>query len=175
MIGAALPRPMRPAVLAPLCLLVLLLTGCGVSFSEDFDGTELFKSIRLEGELETDAELTVTVSVNQGYPVPVHVACYYEDGSKLTDDQLKLAFQERATRIGDEVLLPAAGATPGDDVERRELSFHFRIGQPGEYFLACLTPAAPENGLGRAFTIERDRDAPLPTPTPGTRAESTGQ
>lgn len=151
-------------------LLLLVSTGCGVSFSESFDGTELFKSVRLAGELKTGSELTLTLNVNQGYPVPVQVACYYEDGSKLSDDQLKLAFQERATYIGGKELPAAVDHKPGDDVVREDLVFKFTIDEPGEYFLACLTPAAPENGLGRLFEIENADGSPRATPTPGTRA-----
>lgn len=153
----------------PLLLLVLS-AGCGVAFSDDFDGTELFKSIRLTGELRAGSELTLTLNVNQAYPVPVQVSCYYEDGDKLTDDQLKLAFQERATYIGGVELPAAAGHKPGDDVVREDFVFKFSIAEPGEYFLACLTPAAPENGLGRLFEIEDGDGDPEATPTPGSRA-----
>jgi hypothetical protein len=132
---------------------VLFSTACGVQFREDFDGTELFKAIDLQGERIPGSVLEVSVSVNSVYPVPVQVACFYEDGSKLTDDQYKLAFHERATSIGDEVLPATIGRKPGDDVERRQLRFSFRVDEPGDYFVACLTPAAPDNGLGRSFTI----------------------
>lgn len=125
-------------------------------FSESFNGTELFKAIELQGERVVGSTLELTVSLNPAYPVPVQIACYYEDGSKLTDDQHKLAFQERATPIGEEVLRPATGRRPGDDVERRQLTFRFKVEEPGDYFLACLTPAAPENGLGRLFTISEE-------------------
>ena len=130
-------------------------------FSESFDGTELFKGLSLKGEMVTGQPLELALTVNQAYPIPVHVACYYEDGSKLTDDQYKLAFEQRAQPIGDEVLPAATGRSPGDKVERRELTFRFSVPEPGDYFLACLTPAAPENGLGRMFTI-RDPDRPAP-------------
>jgi hypothetical protein len=139
-----------------------LACGCGVRFRDDFDGTELFKSIVLQGERVAGATLEVTVGLNQAYPVPVHVACFYEDGSKLTDDQLKLAFHERATPIGEEVLPPVSGRDPGDEVERREVSFRFRVDEPGDYFVACLTPAAPDNGLGRSFTISESASGSAP-------------
>ena len=99
------------------------------------------------------SELAVTIVVNQAYPVPVRIACYYEDGDKLSDDQLKLTFQERATLVGEKVLDPAPGHSPQDDVEDEELTFRFRVEEPGDYFVACLTPSAAENGLGLQFDI----------------------
>jgi hypothetical protein len=155
----------------PLLLLVVS-TGCGVTFSESFEGTELFKSIRLTGDLKVGSELTLTLNVNQGYPVPVQVGCYYEAGSRLTDDQLKLAFQERATFIGGEELPAALDHKPGDDVVREDLVFKFTIDEAGEYFLACLTPAAPENGLGHLFEIVNADGSPAATPTPGPSARA---
>jgi hypothetical protein len=147
-----------------LCLLLIVLfaSGCGVRFRDDFRGTELFKSIVLEGERVAGATLEVTVGLNHGYPVPIQIACFYEDGSKLTDDQLKLAFHERATPIGEEVLPPVFGRKPDDEVERTEVSFRFSVEEPGDYFVACLTPAAPDNGLGRSFTISEPTSGSAP-------------
>jgi hypothetical protein len=131
-----------------------LLAGCGVSFSDDFDGTELFKAIRLDGERAVEAELVVTVTVSQGYVVPVRIACMYEDGFRLTDDQLKMDFSERAIVVGDEVLDPAPkGTHPDDEREEQDVSFRFRVREPGDYFLACFTPHAPDNGLSLSFEI----------------------
>jgi hypothetical protein len=151
--------PNKPFRFVLALLIAGLTSACGVSFSDDFDGTELFKGIRLEGERAIDSELVVTVTVNQAYVMPVRVACMYEDGYRLTDDQLKMDFSERAVRVGEEVLDPAPqGTHPGDDVERRDLSFRFRVPEPGDYFLACFTPHAPDNGLSLSFEIP-PRDA----------------
>jgi hypothetical protein len=146
---------------APLFFVILAIahTGCGVSFHDQFFGTELFRSLEIDGEKVVDSDLTVTIMYTQGYPVPVRVACYYEDGSRLTEDQQKLAFQERATKVGETVLPAAEGERPGTDLPEKKLSFHFSIDEPGNYFLACLTPAAPENGLGQAFEIRSEKDA----------------
>ncbi|HLF79444.1 MAG TPA: hypothetical protein VJB57_18335 [Dehalococcoidia bacterium] len=141
----------RATGLPRLLLLALLLpplTACGVSFSETFDGTEMFKTISLAGERAPNAQLTVTVAFTQTYPVPVELACFYESGDKLSDDDYRVAFQERAKRIGEVVLPPY---TP--PLKREVVSFDFSVPEPGNYFLACLTPAAADNGLGLLFTI----------------------
>ena len=121
---------------------------CGVSFRSEFKGTEIFKSISISGERTVGSELTLTLEVAQPYPVPVQIACYYEDDEQLTDDQQKVAFQERAPLIGQTVLPPNIGSAPQDKVDKQRLSFRFKISQPGEYFVACITPAAAENGYG---------------------------
>jgi hypothetical protein len=141
----ALPR------LVSLVVLLSTLTACGVSFHETFDGTETFKSISLAGDRSVGSELTLTVTVAQIYPVPVVIACFYEDSDHLTDDDNRVAFQERAKRIGETVLPPAT--LP---IERQLLTFDFSVAEPGRYFLVCMTPAAADNGMYLLFTI---RDA----------------
>jgi hypothetical protein len=129
-------------------MLLPVLAGCGVSFHEDFDGTELFKTIWLSGDRVVDSTLTVTLTVTQTYAVPLELACYYENSDKLTDDDYRVAFQERAKRIGEAVLEPYA-----PPLEREVLTFDFSVPEPGKYFLACMTPASPDNGLGVQFTV----------------------
>jgi hypothetical protein len=131
----------------------ILASACGLRFSDDFEGTELFKSLTLEGERVTGAELQLLLVLNPSYPVPLRIACFYEDGDQLTDDQLKLSFEERATQISDVILGPALGRRPDDEVEPLEMTVRFRVPEPGDYFVACLTPAAPDNGLGLSFAI----------------------
>jgi len=134
-------------------LLLLALPACGVAFRSDFEGTEVFKSISLSGERVVGSELTLNVEVAQPYPVPILVTCYYEDPEALTDDELMVAFQERAPVIGKKVLPPREGGDPQDKVEKQKLSFTFKVDQPGSYFAACLTPGAAENGYGLSFTV----------------------
>jgi hypothetical protein len=86
---------------------LLSLTACGVDFASSFDGTELFKSIQLSGERRLGSELTVTVMVNPVYPTSVQIGCYYEDDERLTNDQAKLDFADRAIKVGEVVLEPA--------------------------------------------------------------------
>ncbi len=171
--------------LATAMLAALLMAGCGgriagVRFSEESEGTEFFKTLWLTGEgIVTPAggaspcsnqgggvwtctgvtKLTVNMGITNGYPVPVRVACYYEDPDTVTDDQEKLTFHERAKLIGERVLAAREGRRPDEgkddakELPEETLSFPFDAPPPGKYFLACLTPAAADNGLGLDFTI----------------------
>jgi hypothetical protein len=136
-----------------LAALAALLTACGVEFGGSNGGTEVFKEIEVEGELLANREVVLAVEVNQAYSVPLLVACYYEDPDDLTDDEKQIAFQERATFIGERELPASNAESPGDDVERQVLRFPFSVPEPGSYFAACLTPAAPENGIGTDFEL----------------------
>jgi hypothetical protein len=130
-----------------------------VQFGAASDDTELFKDLDLVGDRFANRELVLALEVNQAYPVPVRVACYYEDRENLTEDEEKVAFEERATLIGERVL-PASGAdAPEDEVPRETLQFAFSVPEPGTYFAACLTPASPENGIGLEFDLRSAIDA----------------
>lgn len=147
-----LPKPKAAAVLS--LLLLLCLPACGVKFSEDFDGTELFKSIVLEGDRSPGAQLTLRLGVAQGYPVPVRFMCIYEDEDRLTEDQNRVSFFERAVVVAEEIVPPAEARTPADEgIPRREYVFSFRAPGEGSYFLACFTPAAEDNGISLTFRV----------------------
>lgn len=128
-------------------------TACGIQFSGPSNETELFKSISVTGDLNAGSALTVTVSVAQAYSVPVTVACFYEMPETLTKDQKDLRFSERAIKIGESLLQPSPPVHPGDGGTLKSVIFNFSIPEPGDYFLACLTPAAPENSLGISFRV----------------------
>jgi hypothetical protein len=152
------PGELNPAsVRRQLVLVVFLLAlpACGVSFRSNFEGTEVFKKLSVSGERVAGAELTLNLEVAQPYPVPLQIVCYVEDSDKLTEDQKNVAFQERAPRIAEAVLPARVGGDPQDKVENQTLSFKFKLDEPGEYFLACLTPAAAENGYGVTFRVKR--------------------
>jgi hypothetical protein len=153
------PRNLRLQVLSRLFLVPLAglgLTACGVAFSSTFEGTEMFKGISLDGPMTPGSEITLTLDLNPSYPIPVEIACYYEDDDTLSDDEMKLAFHDRAVPAGRRTIEPAEpGTAPGDDVENRTEVFTFPApSKPGDYFIACLTPAAPDNGIGVSFEIE---------------------
>ena len=152
---------LRPSSLQRLliALTLLLLPACGVSFGGGSDDTELFKDLEIEGDLFANRELVLAVEVNQAYSVPVRVACYYEDRENLTEDEEKVAFQERATLIGERTLPASDAESPGDDVPHETLRFAFSVPDPGTYFAACLTPASPENGIGLEFELRPAIDA----------------
>src|SRR4051812_37272462 len=107
MIRGDLLHPAKTIPLLVALTLLLLTTACGVAFHETFDGTEVFKSISLNGDRVPNSQLTLNLTVAQTYPVPVTVSCFYDNEDKLTDDDYRVAFQERATRIGEIVMPPA--------------------------------------------------------------------
>ncbi len=139
---------------------MLALPACGIAFSSDFDGTEVFRDFSLDspdlvdGDFPAGSPIEVSLTVNQAYPVPVAISCRYEDVD-ITDDQRKVAFNERATSVFETVLPANPGHEPGDDedVPDQDFDFEFTVSQPGDYFIACFTVAAPENGTGRGFTV----------------------
>jgi hypothetical protein len=138
---------------------------CGVAFHDKFEGTEFFKRMTVcdqAGRCTTGATrqypsgtaLKIDLTVTQGYPVPVEVACYYEDESHLTDDQKQVVFHERAALAAKTVLSPATEGRPNQKhLPEQHLTFDLTIVAPGDYFLACLTPASGDNGLGVGLKI----------------------
>src|SRR5581483_4008076 len=120
---------------------VFLSPFCGVSFREHFEGTETFKSIAVDGDKVVGGKLTLSVVVTQTYPVPLSISCYYEDATKLTDDQKKVALQERAAKIGETVLPPATDRKPQDKLDksqRQTLTYDFTVPESGQYFAVCI-------------------------------------
>src|SRR3989304_3897617 len=112
MIRGGLLTPPFARFLIILITLAALPT-CGVELKETFEGTEVFKGIALSGERVAGGELTMTLTVSQGYAVPVRIACLYENRSTRPPGWQKLAFEERATLIGGTVLPADVGAKPG--------------------------------------------------------------
>src|SRR5438067_12648479 len=102
---------------------VLFLAGglrCGVSFHDSFTGTEVFKQMSVcdeansctlgrDHQFAAGSKLKIDLAIAQDYPVPVEVACYYDDESHLSDDDKKVVFQERAEVAGRTVLPPTPG------------------------------------------------------------------
>jgi hypothetical protein len=151
------PHELSPASIRQrlvLLALLLALPACGVSFRSEFKGTEVFKSISVSGDRVVGSELTLNVEVAQPYPVPVEVTCYFENEDDLTDDQKMVAFQERAAKAGETVLPPTVGSNPQDKVDKQKLTFTFTPKTAGDYFVACVTPGAADNGYGTSFTVK---------------------
>lgn len=145
--------------LAAFVLLLLSLPACGVIFSAEFEGTEVFRQFALDspnlvdGYFPVGTPIEVTFKVNQAYPVPLGITCRYENVD-ITDDQRQVAFNERAIPVFETVLEANPGNDPGDDEEIPDQTFEFEFPAPevGDYFIACFVIAAPENGIGRGFT-----------------------
>ena len=150
-------RPPLALHLTALFFLLLLLPACGIDFVASEEGTELIDKVEVAGDFAAGSELTVTMTVNHAYPVPVHIACYVENQSDVTEDEKDVAFHERATLVGQEFLDTAQGTdsplNPDDEVEKKKYSYPFTPETAGSYFVACITPAAPDNGIGRSFTV----------------------
>jgi hypothetical protein len=126
-----------------------------VSFGSEFKGTETFKSLSVSDTRKAGTEITITVEVAQPYPVPVTIACYYENSDTLTDDEKMVAFHERAKKMGETILPANTGSNPQDKVDKQKLTFTFTPADAGSYFVACITPGAPDNGYGKAFTVSK--------------------
>ena len=133
---------------------MLVLSGCGVSFIANFSGTESLKELKLDGDFVAGKPMTISIVVNDAYPVPVRIACYYEEPDAVTNDQRRILFEERATLIGETVLPASPDTKPKDKVAHQTLSYNFTIDHAGSYFAACITPASPENGIGESFNLE---------------------
>jgi len=150
-------RPPLALRLAPLLLLLLLLPACGIDFVASEEGTELIDKVEVAGDFVAGGDVTVTMTVNHAYPVPVHIACFVENQSEVTEDEKDVAFHERATLVGEEFLDTALSTNrplnPDDEVEKKKFTYSFTAEGPGSYFVACITPAAPDNGIGRSFTV----------------------
>ena len=139
--------------LLPLAVLALLLSGCGVAFFANFNGTESLKELKLDGDFIAGHPLSISIEVNDAYPVPVRIACYYEEPDAVSDDQRRILFEERATLIGETVLPASPDTKPKDKVGKQTLTYNFTIDHAGSFFAACITPASPENGIGESFTV----------------------
>jgi hypothetical protein len=147
-----------PALRAAIVLLTFALpiTACGIRFLDPDPETELFEDIEITGSRTPGSDLTINLTLTQAYPIAVQIGCYYEiAGKELSDFEEELAFHERALQVAEATLPASATTSPDDEVDERELQFHFSVPEPGRYFLACLTPASPENGIGMIFTIRR--------------------
>lgn len=141
-------------------VILLASPACGVQFSATFEGTEVFREFALgsddevNGEFPSGSEVDVAVTLRQAYPVPLRISCGYENVD-ITDDERKVAFNERAITVFETTLPANPEYDPPDyeDVEDQVFNFSFSEPEAGDYFIACFTVAAPENGIGRGFTI----------------------
>ncbi len=138
---------------------LVLLPGCGIDFSESDRGNDLFKGMILSGDPFVNRELIVSLDVTAAYPVPVTIACYYENRTALSADQRKVPFAERALLIGERVMQPVAADHPSTGAPHETLRFAFSVPSPGVYYLGCLTPAAPENRINLNFEVRPAIDA----------------
>ena len=149
------------ALLKAFALLTALaiLPACGVDFSESDRGEDVFKGMTLSGDRFVNRELTVSLDVTVAYPVPVKIACYYENRAVLSAAQRNVPFAERALLIGERVMPPVAAEHPSTGAPSETVRFAFSVPSPGVYYLGCLTPAAPENRINLNFEVKLAIDA----------------
>jgi hypothetical protein len=135
--------------------MAVTLPACGIAFSSDFTGTEVFRDLHLESDFLTGSPIAVELEVSVSYPVPLAISCRYED-TDITDDQRAVAFNERTTSVFETALQAQPAGEPSQDKvgDTETFSFEFSVPEPGDYFIACFTVASPENGIGQGFTIE---------------------
>jgi hypothetical protein len=142
-----------------LLIALAILPACGIDFSESDRGEDVFKSMTLMGDRFVNRELTVSVDVTVAYPVPVKIACYYENRAALSATQRNVPFAERAMLIGERVMPAVAAEHPSIGAPRETLRFNFSVPNAGVYYLGCLTPAAPENRINLSFEVKPAIDA----------------
>lgn len=152
--------PARRLRALALLTALLLLPACGIDFQEEDRGRDVFKGMTLSGDRFVNRELTVALDLSVAYPVPVKIACYYENRAILSAEQRNVPFAERALLIGERVLEPvAAAAHPSTGAPRETVRFAFSVPSPGVYYLGCVTPAAPENRINLTFEVKPAIDA----------------
>lgn len=118
---------------------------------ERFEGTEVFKSIVLQGDFTPNSVIDLRVEMEQPYEVPVWISCRYED-TDITDEERRIQFNERTISVYENTFEPGPGIT-SEESNPHVVEFGFQVPEPGDYFIACFTGAAPEHGIGQGFSI----------------------
>jgi hypothetical protein len=127
--------------LAALAAAALLLAGCGISLGSG-TSSELFSKLSLEGEAVAGGEITLVVTHEQRYPLPVDISCF-------------LVEPGHSRRLLGRDTLPA---DPDTSVEPTPVAgsstFRFRVERPGRYAALCNTPLDPENFISKEFRVK---------------------
>ena len=130
-----------PRTLAALLFAALILSGCGVDFSNGKPGTEFFKSLKINGTTTTGAPLTLVLAYAQNNPVDVVVTCELRQGTRFVK------------AIGGQTVPLLSGGGPKATPVAGSHSFDFTVDQPGAYKAECYTPADENNYIIREFTV----------------------
>jgi hypothetical protein len=119
----------------------LLLAGCGISLGGG-TSSELFSKLSLEGEPVVGSEMTLEVTHEQRYPLPVDISCF-------------LVQPGRSRRLLGRDTLPADPDTSAEPTPVAGAStFRFRVQAPGRYLALCNTPLDPENSISEEFRVK---------------------
>jgi len=122
-------------------LLAPLWAGCGIHFGSADEHTEPLAHLRIAGTRRAGEELQVELAYSQTLPVPVEVECRLKQGKEV------------AQRIGAATVPANPGGNPEATPVAGSLSFPFRVEQPGEYTVMCLTLADETNYLSQTISI----------------------
>jgi len=131
-----------------LLVAALLLSGCGVKFSDGDPGTEFFKSLKVSGTTTAGAPLTLAVTYAQNNPVAVAVKCELRQGKTLIKP------------IGEGTVALLEGGGPKATPVAGNYSFDFVVDRPGSYRAECYTPADENNYIIREFTVRAAAASP---------------
>ena len=118
-----------------------LWAGCGIHFGSADEHTEPLAHLRVTGTRRASEELQVELAYSQTLPVSVEVECRLKQGSEVL--QRIGAATVPANPEGNPEATPVAGS----------LSFPFRVEQPGEYAVVCVTLADESNYLSQTISI----------------------
>jgi len=139
--GRPLRRILALLLLLSTGLLSPLSAGCGIHFGSADEHTEPLAHLQVTGTRRAGEELQVELGYSQTLPVPVEVECRLKQGSTVV--QRIGAATVPANPEGNPEATPVAGS----------LSFPFRVEQPGEYKVVCLTLADESNYLSQTISI----------------------
>jgi hypothetical protein len=127
--------------LATLATAALLLAGCGISFGGG-TSSELFSKLSLEGEPVVGGQMTLEVTYEQRYPLPVDISCFLVESGRSR----RLLGRDTLSADPDTSVepTPVAGSS----------TFRFRVDRPGRYLALCNTPLDPENFISEEFQVK---------------------
>lgn len=129
----------------------LALAACGVGFGSAPEGTEVFVRLQAPNVVRAGERATLTVTIEQPYPVDIEVECALKRGKKTVQT------------LGRDTIPAMPGADPTDPHQTPEagsfaLSFTPRV--VGSLWLVCETPADDNNFIARRITVLPAATAP---------------
>ncbi len=124
-----------------LCALAVLMAGCGIDLGGGDEHSEPLAGLRISGTPAVGEELRVELEYSQTYPVPVEVECRLKQGKTVLQT------------IGSDTVPANPEGNPEATPMPGSFTFPFRVEQPGEYKVECLTPADEDNKISKTISI----------------------
>ncbi len=122
-------------------LLTPLWAGCGIEFGSGDQHREPLAHLQITGTRRAGEELQVELAYSQNLPAAVEVECRLKQDGEVVQ------------KIGAATIPANPGGNPKATPETGSLSFPFRVEQPGEYKVVCLTVADENNKLSQTISI----------------------